>query len=479
MDNPLSVYKTVGINIAGGSIKSRSKIVSVADLVNMYPESTPEGISNAALIAWPGNGFLASPNITETWKADRGIHVFNGVLYRVIGASLYRVDDVGAITGTIHTRLGGIYGTQYCGFSNNGEVMLVTTGGPVYQYDGAALSIVSGITFNPSWVTYLNKKFIFDSNSNFFWHTDPGNLNIDPLNFAEPESNPDPYVLPYAFGQVLYLFGTKSIEPFQDVGEGNPSFERISGSIIENIGCSSYSGVTNTVNAVYFISTSGIAYRLRSFQVEEITTPSMAVQLQDLQLDNYIANTVSFDNQNFIIFHFPSDNKTWVFSESTARWFRLEVGNNGDRWACQSYAFVNGIHAVADIDNGTLYKLDFEQFQSYVDGMPRRVTFPFFSGERADDIRGYFTVGGFRLGIETGTALVSGVHTNPVAMFRYSIDGKTWSAYVQKPLGTQGDFNIEVNWKMLPVRCRQITAEVVIQAPIAISIISAAWEVRK
>lgn len=479
MDNALSSYKAVGINVATGSIKSRSKTVSIADLVNMYPEATPEGISSAALMPWPGNKYLSQPSPADSWQDDRGLYIFNGKLYRVCGPSLYRVDNPDIDGFTAHVKLGDISGFQYCSFSDNGNVMLIATGGPVYQFDGTTLSIVSGITFNPSRVAYLNGKFIFDSDTNLYWHTDPGTLNIDPLNFGEPESSPDPFVIPYVFGQILYLFGTTSIEPYQDIGEGNPSFERISGSIIENIGCRSYSGVINTVNAVYFISGTGIAYRLRSFQVEDITTPSMAVQLQGLQLDKYVANTASFDNQNFVFFHFSADNKTWVFSETTNRWFRLEVGNTGSRWACQSYIFFNGKHIVADIDNGVLYRLDFENFVSYLEGMPRKIVFPFFSGERSDDIRGYFTIGGFRLGIETGTAPASGDYQEPVAFLRYSIDGKTWSSKMQKSLGRQGDFITDVNWKFFPIRCKQITVEITIQAPIGVSIISAAWEVKK
>jgi len=244
-------FKRIPLNIATGIKQAQSRAVSITRLSNWYPESTPNDTGQAALYPFPGLSIWGGATVSESSYYDRGAHVFNGVLYFIKGTRLYSQDASGNAT-----EIGIIDGFDHCQMEDNGNVMLIVTGGQVYEYDGTNLTINSDITFNPTAICYLNGKFIFNSDTGNFWHTNPGTTFVDGANFAAPESNPDPFVAPYVFNQMLYLAGTKTFEPWRDVGSGNPSFERESQAIIDGSGCASVHGICNTTEFMYFIDRS-------------------------------------------------------------------------------------------------------------------------------------------------------------------------------------------------------------------------------
>ena len=278
-------FETVPINLTGPSYQSRSLPISAQRTVNFYPEQNKGGISEFTLMPWPD----AKPFSTGS-DPDRGMHVFKGVLYHVSGQSLYKVSSAG-----VKTLIGTISGTRRCVMANNGFVMVICNGSVPYSYDGATLTSLTDITFNPKIVDYLNNQFIFDGDDNLYTISNVGTTTVDAANSAAAESAPDDLVLPKVFNQILYNYGTATIEPSDNTGVGSPPFERMDGGIIESVGIQSPYGVCNTSDAMYFIGTDGIAYRVISFQAEPISPPAVSNALQSYDLSDVQAFSITFE----------------------------------------------------------------------------------------------------------------------------------------------------------------------------------------
>jgi hypothetical protein len=59
---------------------------------------------------------------------------------------------------------------------------------------------------------------------------------VDPLGYATAESQPDPLTTLKVVGEVLWLVGRLSLEPWQPTGDLDLPFQRINGRIF-GIGC--------------------------------------------------------------------------------------------------------------------------------------------------------------------------------------------------------------------------------------------------
>ena len=467
----VSRFQRVPLNVAGGSNQTRSRSVSVAKLSNWYPEPTPAGTSNAALMPFPGITSISVLSGSANYN-DRGMHVFNGVTYFIAGYYLYKLN-----TNLTTTQIGAVAGVDYCSFADNGGVMVICTGGPVYEYDGATLTINTAIAFSPTVVDYIGTFFVFNSDSDRFWVSNSFSTVVEGDNTAVSESSPDSFTAPKVFGQMLYLFGTDSIEPWA-LTTGSPPFERATQAIMERVGCSATHGITNTIEFIYFIDKSGIPYRIKGFNAEAFAPVGVIASLQSYDLTRYRARSLTFDGQHFVIFDFYANNRTWCYSETTDTWFQLDSGAFGDRYQAGSNCANLGLNILLDNTLGIVYKLDFENFVNSWGPVIREKTFEFVAGEKLGNVRGLYELSKAVFGIEAGCGLVSGQGEDPVIGIQCSIDGKTWSQEEFIGLGRSGEFSREIEWFHM-VQFRQLAIRTRLYDPVGCSFFSAAVDVRE
>lgn len=123
------------ISFLGPTYQSRSPNIAADRSVNFYPEINPaDAKSVIALVGTPGTTLFATPSASPI----RGMHVYNDVLYVVVGSNLYSVSINGAISaslGTLTTSSGPVY------MANNGVKSLGVGGDQLAIVDGAHLYI--------------------------------------------------------------------------------------------------------------------------------------------------------------------------------------------------------------------------------------------------------------------------------------------------------------------------------------------------
>jgi len=438
--------------------------------MNLIPEFELTGQSQSALISWPG-----CVNVAQGVGTDRGLHVFNGVLYQVSGTELQSIASDG--TRTTH---GSIAGVSRCVFANDSSTLVITTGGPGYLFDGSTVSEITDPDFdNGNSVAFLNSKFIYDANGGKFQVSsvaNPGDLPSN--NFATAESSPDDTIRVFTYNEKLYLFGTASVETWWNSGTGNPPFDRVQGGTM-NVGLAAIHAVTATEDFVYWLGSDRSVYRASAYQAQDVTSLAIANTFEGYaDVTDAIMYDATIDGQNFVILTFPTEGATFGFNEKSNGWFQLSTGANEARYIGNSYAEAYGKKLIADKDSGAIHYLDLD---TYTDNgaiiRRRRVTQP-ITGANFGAPGARILMGRFQLMMETGVGLATGQGVDPQMMFEASFDGgRTWTNQDTVQIGRAGETRTKVEWHHLQSGY-EIMVRITVTDPVPVNIYSASMDVK-
>ena len=449
-------FQAQPVNFVGQSYTHRSRSLSSQVTMNLIPESLPTGKTQSALTSWPGLKPFSSGS-----GADRGMHVFAGVLYKVSGTALESINNAG-----VRTAIGAIPGFAPCIFADDGNTMRIATGNADYQVVSGVFSQITDPDLKPgNSVAYINQQMINDSTGGQFQVSDvgvPG--SIQPNNFATAESAPDDTIRVYTFNERLYLFGdTGSIETWWNSGTGNPPFDRVQGGTM-NTGLSSPYSVDSTTEFVYFLGNDKVAYRFSATQPEPISPPAISAEFQGyLVTSDARGYTLKIEGQSFYIINFPAEGKTWAYNETGNAWWQLSTGANQSNYLGTSAADAYGKCLVAS--GGDVLSLDSDTYTD--DGqvvIRERVTPPISSANG-----GRIEMSSFTLIMETGVGLITGQGVEPKVMFQASYDGgQSWSDEDWIEIGRLGEGRTKVVWDNM-ASAYEIMIRVRVSDPVFIS----------
>lgn len=433
------MMQTLPINIAGQSDVSRSRQFTRQTCINLYPEVDPTARNPVAMMCWPG---LKTFSTTGNANSDRGVYVFQNQLYKISGSTLYRVSSTG-----VYTTIGTVGGTGYTTFVDDGSQMTFVTGGLVYNYDGTTLTQLTDPDLQtPNAVAFLNNQWIYDGDGGTFVVSNVGAPGtIDGFNYATAEALGDDIVRPYAFNQVLYLMGEKSIESWYNSGTGSPPFDRIEGGLIQK-GIAGVHCVTNTDQFVYFLGDDRTVYQLANYSVRSITTSAIAHELENYTtVSDCVFYTLKLEGQDFIVMDFPTAGKTWCYSETTNFWLQLSSGVDGGRHLATSYAYCYGKHLVGS--TGYVYEWSLATYDDLGSPQIKERILPPIHGGMMNAPGKRLMMNRFELLMQVGVGIPTGQGSNPVVMMSLSPDGgESWGAEYQVSIGQGGKYQTRVEW---------------------------------
>lgn len=459
---------TVPIDVVGQSYESLSKPLSAQSSVNLFIEVLPSGKTRSALHTWPGKKAFSTGS-----GANRGCFhkVWNGNVYTVNGTTLYKVNSAGT-----QTSVGTISGAGRCVFDASSSYLYIVTGGLVYRTDGSTVTAVTDADLEtPNSVAHLNQQLIYDGNQGRFVTSDVGDgSSISSLNYATAETYFDDLQRVYVFQQTLYLFGTESIEPWYNSGSGSPPFDRYEGGQ-RPVGIAGTYCITNTDEAIYFLGSDRTIYRLEGYNPVQVSTPAINNAIEGYStVSDCFAYTMKRQGQSFVIFNFPTADKTWCYSQETQSWIQLSSGTDGGRDLTNGYVFAFGKHLVTDYQNGNMYELDINTYTDNSSALIReRVIRPITSidigvpGQR-------LMISRFECIVETGVGLATGQGSAPVFMMSHSNDGgRTWSNETHVSPGVLGDYTAKCEYYFFATGY-EILIKIRVSDPIKCSIHAAA-----
>lgn len=462
-------FQTIPLNLVGATSENRSHQALNELTKNWYPELTLNGLSDAVLQPW-----LGSKDFAATAGLDRGTHEYNGVGYRVVDQTLYSFDSDG-----VETSIGTIDGTQRCLFSNSVVGALdemVITSGKVYTYNGTTLTD-SGLTADCA--TYLNSKTIYPNGGfNFSVSGASGPTSITSTGSAESET--DDLLRPYAFGQWVYMFGVKTIEPFFDNSTstaGAVPLSRIDSAIMQK-GLGGIYTIAETDQALYFLGDDSSVYQIIQSQLTPVSTPSIVNSIKGLDKDKATAYTITYNEQNFYVLRFDTG-PAYVYMEEVKEWFNLSSGVEDGPYLAASYIKIYDKHLAVDYRTGKLIELSESVYADLGETIQRRRVLPPFTSLNVGLPYGQrLLMSKIKFALQTGQGLVTGQGSNPKIMVEYSLDGgETWSTERWIEFGMMGKYLINAEyWEMASFY--EISFRITISDPVFCSLHTASIDIK-
>jgi hypothetical protein len=361
--------------IVGGAYKDDARSFSVQDTVNWIPErAEAEGTrSDGMLRDAPGAHVVCD---LGNGAPVRGLHNAEGRLLVVCGGTLYEVSaDFTA------TSRGSIPGVSRVSIAHNqitgGNEVLIANGqsGYVYNTLTETLAQVTDTAYPGAIVVdYLDQVMPqIEPLRRFWFHSDVTQatqyLSTDQY---EAESAPDLLVTLIASHGQLLVFGERTGEFFQAVGDGSSFFERMEGTTME-VGCAAAHAAVRLDATVYWVGSDGIGYRLNGYSAERITTHAIEQAWARCDLKKCFAFTFEDRGHKIVYFTFP-DGMTWGWDVATQLWHRRK-SSGMNRWRMNALVYWNKQWIAGDYTNGKLYRLDWDHKLECCDPIERdRIT---------------------------------------------------------------------------------------------------------
>jgi hypothetical protein len=462
--------------ILGGTYVARSVNAANSRMVNLFPESVPDGGKE--------QGFLnRTPGLVTLYTVGggpvRGMIVVKDVLYIASGTKFFKIN-----VDNTPVFIGDISNEGQVSMASNGTQIFIACQGPSFIYNVVTNDF--GQITDPDFegaltVTFIDGYFIFNPpNSQKLWSTAIyDGTSIDPLDFSSAEADPDLISSIYSNHGELWVLGTNSIEVWYDAGNTQFPFKRIQGAFVE-VGCAATFSVAKLDNSLFWLGSdargTGMVYRSQGYSSLRISTHAVEWQIQNYaRIDDAIGYSYQQDGHSFYVLVFPSANVTWVYDVSTGVWHeRASWDRRGvyirHRGNCQ-VAYKSRV-LIGDFENGNVYKFDLD---AYSDGeIPQRWLRSWRALPTGQNNLKRQAHHNLQLDCQSGV----GTNNSEAALvsLRWSDDGgHTWSNYHTASLGKIGVTGTRVLWRRLGMtqKLRDRVYEITGADPVKITIMGA------
>lgn len=444
----------------GGRSRDFESRYSREEVINCYIDSDAQG-EFKRLVRLPG----FDDYITIGTGQIRALHVANNVLYAISGQEAYRISatNVGGVQSELLGNVAGFSGPARIASIGTDEpqVMFLTNNrGFVYKNSDQSFTEVTDVDFDPDFsVTAFNQRFWFNKpNSNEFFASDIlDGLSYDPLFFASAENKPDPLVYVQSLNTELYLFGTRTIERWQDTGatQGFP-LRRITGSTIDR-GLGAKASIATWETNIFFLADDFTVRKIGANGYEKISNLSFEEDVQDYSFPE-TAEGFFVDRPDHKIYYitFPRDGVTWGYNVTDGVWMKRSSKSEDvdlDRWRIGSSASIfNKIILGDSVATGKLYVLNQNTYSEAGIETPMKWVTPPVKYEK-----GSMTISRLELFPEVGVGTVNQVNNigikeplplEPKVRLRVSKDGGvTFTGKKDRGLGRVGDRKKKVIWR--------------------------------
>jgi hypothetical protein len=429
------------VPIVGGAYTDETRPYDQQECVNYLPEfaENAEARSPGILRGVPGLTLFVD---TEA-DAIRGVRNVEGMLFVVADTTLYQV----ATDGTLTSR-GTITGTDRVSMTHNQQAngyQLVIVNGPegfVYNTATETLTQITDTDFKGSIVCDFINSYIthIEPLRKFWFHSDLADaLSYLSTDEYEAESSPDRLVSQVVNHSEVWMFGERTTEIFVNTAAENATFERQSGTIIEQ-GCAARFSPVNLDNSIFWLGNDGIVYRADGYTPVRVSTHAVEQSIAESDWSEAIGMAWSDRGHKVYYLTFPNG-KTWGYDAATRLWHR-RASYELDVWRVQHLVFWNGQWIGGDAFNGKLYTLDWDNFTENDAPMVamRRTPYAHASGNR-------IVMPCLELLMDTGFDTLDGDQS---VWLRYSDDGgKTYTNYRKRMLGTVHQYGQRIRFLRL------------------------------
>ena len=453
--------------IAKGFNRDESLTVAAIDCVNLFPH-IPQGkdIADGVLV-----GVAGIEQVTDTAvnAFNRGGTSMAGVPYFVCGDKLYNVtyttDIAGVRTYTANDISGAevINGAARVHFSNNGVQLVIVAPDYANQFNAWVYTVAGGLVqisdsdFDGpvAGVDFEYGYFLFPKlNSNTWFQSDlRDGLSYIATDFTVAESDPDNIVVIKSLNGLVYVFGTSTMEPYQNIQGAGFQFETIP-SAIQQKGCTAphsmvelngnlmWIGAGANEQPAIYASSGGLPEKLSSAAIDNLIYQGGIEPLQ-----NAYAIKWAERGHSLVSITVPGV-CTIVYDAVTGLWHERKSVDRFQQpqpWRVTSMVDAYSVRLVGDEISGVIGLMSEDIFYEYGDEIRS-----YFTTEAIDNTGAPFSVNQVQMVMETGFNPVVGQGDNPVVRMSVSRDGGiTYSPEISRSLGIAGSYYSPISWPML------------------------------
>lgn len=478
------------LELRSGAYSARSMIADAQSCINLFPEINPAETSpTVPMTHYPRSGLLA---LSAPPQVGRGRGIFalsNGNLYAVVGQNVYYINQ-----NWVWTRIGQMVTPALTPVSmddNRTTAVLVDGSSNGYTITMAnnafALLVDSSGTFSGSVRVDTADGFLgfAKPNTNQWYLSDENAVTFNQLVQANKTGSPDNIATIVANIRQWWLLGSQQgTEVWYNAGS-TPFPMQPWPNVFIPYGCAApYSAVQSDVD-VFWLSRNQqgdvIAIKSNGYEVQAISTRALEYEWTTYQVvQDCVGGTYQQGGHTFVIFHFPTADRTWKYDLATKQWHRgTWIDNNGVHHAERTrfYAAVGPDQTNPrsqyprtvvgqDWATGQIYAIDPLTYTDNGQPIVFRRSFPHV----LDELK-YVSMGSFVADFATGG--IVGYSNDPRAMSAWNAafsagfgpfftqpaptiflrasktGGATWTNYRGKGLIASGDYRTMLRWASL------------------------------
>ncbi len=454
----------------GGFYRFNALPVSAQECVNLFP-NIPEQVTPSKKQLFRPSG-IRTVTTAGSNVYNRGSHTFLDKPYFVQGTGLYRVDQtidgfgVASYSSVLVSGATLLVGNEQVIMADNGQeggqMMIVlpalNTKFNAYVYDGATLTAVSDMNFDGpvSDVNYIDGYFEFTKADGqiFFVSALRDGTTYSALDYSRAEASPDYNVRSFILRNQLYVWGTQTVQGYQNVGGGASGtgfpFSYIQGSV-QSKGLASVYSINNVNDLMVFVggdhnevpaiwvTDGGTISKLSTVPIDQAITRYSAETLANCFTWNY-----SDQGGQFVAFTFPGE-QCFVYDFASKEFHTRESVDNMDNTVPCRIASITQAYGVLFIGDSLTNKIgifDHTLYTEFDDNVPRRFVLP-----QIDNDGQPFFIDSVEVTGCSGIGLTSGLGSDPVMSLSISRDGgRTFDNPVACSVGAIGEYETRVIW---------------------------------
>ena len=424
--------------------------------VNLVPVPYENELSRGYLR--PAEGIVEQTASTPP-GVDHGCHVWNGVLYRVLGGYLCSVASDGTITQIAPVTTG----LEVAQFAHSPTQMAVVTAvGSAYLLTGGTLAQITDIDLGDVIdVIFVDGYFMFTDGVFLIITELTDASSIDALKYGSAEQDPDEIPAVLKARNEPVAVGRYTLEFFSNVGGGGFPFQRIDGALVTKGAIGTFACCVHHAPEGDLIAMVGSGkdepvsvYLAAGAQCARVSTPEIDTLLQgyteaDLAALCSVESRIERGHE-WLYVHLPD--RTIVYDGIASKtsgepvWFVLtseQAADTYSRYQARSLAWCYGQWNVADPTSARIGTLTRESGEHYAVkvwwGFDTRLLHNNGKGAMLNELE---------LIALTGRVAVS---ADPIISTTHSTDGLTWSAERQIYSGRRGQRNKRLVWRQLGV----------------------------
>ena len=308
-------------------------------------------------------------------------------------------------------------------------------------------------------VAFLDGFFIFNEiDTNIFKASGYQSLNVDPLDFASSEGDPDKLMGLIVCNRQLWLMNEKSTEVWASSGNADFPFERIQGGFIEK-GCSARYSIAKEAGLVFWLDNAGSVQMAAGLSPKRISTHAIEQAIASYK-DRSTATAYAYTKAGHTFYVINFAETSWAYDVATGAWHERAYKNaNGDlephRASCLVQSTFYNTTFVGDRENNKIYALDSAFKDDDGAEIKRLRSSPCVSSEGTNVFHH-----AIEFDVEAGVGLDGEAEiqdANPEVMLRYSDDNaRSWSNERRASIGRIGEFDKRVIFRRLGKSRRRV-----------------------